>query len=62
MHTIRVGVLCLDLSRWLMLQVDICAEELGNNVPCHVMLHGHLKAVIKQVMILWLESVESPNA
>ena len=30
-------------------QVDICPEELGNNVPGYVMLHGHLKAILKQV-------------
>lgn len=33
------------------IQVDVCAEELGNNVPCQVMLHGHLKAVMKQLSV-----------
>ena len=32
------------------LQVELCAEELNNNVPSHIMLLGHLKAVMKQVI------------
>ena len=32
------------------IQVDICPEELGNAVPGAVMLNGHIKAVMNQVM------------
>ena len=32
-------------------KVEICAEEFGNNVPAHIMLHGHIKAVLKQVRL-----------
>lgn len=35
------------------LQVDICAEEMGNNVPSHVMLVGHIKAVVMQVRAMY---------
>ncbi|XP_065882805.1 2-hydroxyacyl-CoA lyase 1-like [Dysidea avara] len=31
------------------IQVDICAEEIGNSVPVHVMLNGHIKSVMKQL-------------
>ena len=34
---------------FLCLQVDISAEELGNNIPVAVMLHGHLTSVVSQV-------------
>ena len=30
-------------------QVDICAEEMNNNVNSHVMLGGDIKTVLKQV-------------
>ena len=29
--------------------MEICPEEFSNNVPAHLMLHGHLKPVLKQV-------------
>ncbi|CAI7988712.1 2-hydroxyacyl-CoA lyase 1 [Geodia barretti] len=32
------------------IQVEICPEEFSNNVPAHLMLHGHLKPVLKQLV------------
>ena len=29
--------------------MEICPEEFSNNVPAHLMLHGHLKPVLTQV-------------
>jgi len=43
-HTVILLILLLHC-----VQVDICAEEIGNNVPVHVMLNGHIKSVMKQV-------------
>ncbi len=33
-------------------QVDICPEEMSNNVQSQVMLVGHIKAVVQQVRTL----------
>ena len=35
------------------LQIDVCAEEMSNNVASHVMLVGDVKSVAKQVRMLW---------
>ncbi len=34
------------------LQIDVCAEEMSNNVASHVMLVGDIKSVAKQVRML----------
>lgn len=36
-------------NHFFFIQVDIHAEELGNNIHCEVALHGDLKAVVEQV-------------
>ncbi len=35
------------------LQVDVCAEEMSNNVAAHVMLVGDIKSVAEQVRIIF---------